>query len=70
MWLSQTLVGRNVSIGQPVFTVDPATNRIQGAPANCTSANPYCYDAAGNLLNDSVGTYSYDGANRLAQING
>ncbi len=66
--LSQTLLDGNVSIGQPVFTVDPATNRIQGAPANCTSASAFCYDAAGNLLNDGVGTYSYDGANRLTQI--
>jgi RHS repeat-associated protein len=61
---SQTLVGGNVSIGQPQFTIDPATNRIVG----------YCYDAAGNLLDENTcpaGThqYRYDGANRLNQIN-
>ncbi len=60
--LSQTLVDGNVSIGQPLFSVDPATNRITNTG--------YSYDAAGNMTNDSVNAYSYDGANRLTQING
>ncbi len=62
--LSQTLTGGGVSIGQPNFQIDPATNHIVG----------YCYDAAGNLLDEGTcpaGThqYSYDGANRLTRIN-
>jgi RHS repeat-associated protein len=53
------------TVGQPTFAIDPATNRIVG----------YCYDLAGNLIDDgacSSGThkYSYDGSNRLVQING
>ncbi|HWX54355.1 MAG TPA: RHS repeat-associated core domain-containing protein [Verrucomicrobiae bacterium] len=59
--LSQALVGGNVSIGQPVYIVDAATNRITNSG--------YTYDAAGNMTNDSVTAYSYDGANRLKQIN-
>ena len=60
----QTLVGGNVTIGQPQFAIDSNTNRIIG----------YCYDAAGNLLDEGTcpaGThhYSYDGANRLTKIN-
>lgn len=64
---SQTLVGGDptLSIGQPQFTVDANTNRVVG----------YCYDAAGNVLDQgpcpsSGHTYSYDGANRLTRING
>src|SRR5258708_17713420 len=60
--LSQTLTGGNVSIGQPVFTVDQATNRITNTG--------FTYDAAGNMTDDSVNAYSYDGANRLAQMSG
>jgi RHS repeat-associated protein len=59
--LSQSLTGGNVSIGQPQLTFDPATNRI--------SSGGFQYDAAGNLTNDSVNAYSYDGANRLTQVN-
>jgi RHS repeat-associated protein len=56
--LSQSLVGGNVSIGTSSFAVDPATNRING----------FSYDLAGNMTGDGVNTYSYDGANRLKQI--
>jgi RHS repeat-associated protein len=61
--LSQTLVGGNVTIGQPQFSVDTTTNRIVG----------YCYDAAGNLLDQATcpsgsHQYTYDGANRLTRI--
>jgi RHS repeat-associated protein len=57
--LSQTLTGGNVTITQPQLSVDPNTNRVLGKS----------YDAAGNLTGDGVNTYSYDGANRLKQIN-
>lgn len=58
--LSQSLVGGNVSIGQPNVLVDVTTNRITG----------FCYDAAGNLRDQAAcpsgsHQYSYDGANRL-----
>jgi RHS repeat-associated protein len=43
-------------------------NRISGAPANCTSANAYCYDADGNLLNDGFHQYVYDGYNRIKSV--
>jgi RHS repeat-associated protein len=63
---SQTLVGGDPSltVGQPNFTIDTNTSRIVG----------YCYDAAGNLQDETscpTGThqYTYDGANRLKQIN-
>jgi RHS repeat-associated protein len=63
--LSQTLVAGTISVGQPSFVVDPLTNYITG----------YCYDAAGNLLDETAcptgtHTYTYDGADRLTQING
>jgi YD repeat-containing protein len=52
-------------IGQPTFTIDETTNRING----------YCYDAAGNLLDQTTcpsgsHQYAYDGANRLTSVNG
>jgi RHS repeat-associated protein len=55
----QTLTGGNLpgGIGQPNFTIDEATNRING----------FSYDPAGNLTGDGVFTYAYDGANRLKQ---
>jgi RHS repeat-associated protein len=59
--LSQTLIGGNVTIGQPQLTIDPATNRITNSGVT--------YDANGNLTNDGVTAYSYDGANRVTQLN-
>ena len=56
--LSQTLNGGNLSVYQPNFTVDPATNRITG----------YQYDNAGNLTSDGVNTFTYDGANRMTKF--
>jgi RHS repeat-associated protein len=55
----QTLTGGNLpgGIGQPNFTIDPATNRING----------FSYDSAGNLTGDGIFTYAYDGANRMKQ---
>jgi RHS repeat-associated protein len=60
--LSQTLLGGNLSVAQPNFTIDSATNRITNSG--------YTYDAAGNLTSDSVSSYGYDGANRMKQFNG
>lgn len=45
-------------------------NRISGAPANCTGANQYCYDAAGNMLNDGNHQYAYDGSSRIKSVDG
>jgi RHS repeat-associated protein len=55
----QTLTGGNLpgGIGQPNFTIDETTNRING----------FSYDSAGNLTADGVFTYAYDGANRMKQ---
>jgi RHS repeat-associated protein len=43
-------------------------NRVSGAPANCTASNTYCYDAAGNMLNDAFHQYAYDGDNRVKSV--
>jgi RHS repeat-associated protein len=43
-------------------------NRVSSAPANCTVANTYCYDAAGNMLNDAFHQYAYDGENRIKAV--
>jgi RHS repeat-associated protein len=55
----QTLTGGNLpgGIGQPSFTIDETTNRINGLS----------YDSAGNLTGDGTFTYAYDGANRMKQ---
>lgn len=45
---------------QPSLTFNGNTNRADG----------YSYDAAGNLLNDGLTQYVYDGANRVLSING
>jgi RHS repeat-associated protein len=57
--LTQSLVGGNVSIGQPQLVVDTNTNRITG----------FGFDASGNMTSDGVNTYTYDAANRLTQVN-
>ncbi len=64
--LTQSMVGGDPTflVSHPSFVIDPATNRIVG----------YCYDLAGNLLDDAscpAGShkYNYDGANRLININ-
>ncbi len=58
--LQQKLVGGNISIGQPTFTIDESTNRIMG----------FTYDYAGNLTHDATASYTYDGARRLTGVNG
>jgi RHS repeat-associated protein len=51
---------------QPLFDIK---NRIAVA-TNCTSATPYCYDAAGNLLNDGFHQYAYDAEGRMKTVDG
>jgi RHS repeat-associated protein len=55
----QTLVGGNLpgGIGQPNFTIDESTNKING----------FAYDSSGNLTGDTAFTYTYDAANRMTQ---
>ncbi len=63
---------QNLSAGTgpaPQYTFN-SYNQITGAPPSCTAANSYCYDAAGNLLNDSFHQYSYDAENRLISVDG
>jgi hypothetical protein len=60
MW-SQTLVGGNVSIGQPNFMINAGTNQI--------SNSGFTYDYAGNLTHDATAAYAYDGSNRLTSVN-
>lgn len=48
--------------GIPSLTFNAANNRI-------TSAG-YAYDAAGNLINDTVHTYGYDAENRIKSVDG
>jgi RHS repeat-associated protein len=52
---------------QPLFDLN---NRIIGAPSNCTSATTYCYDAAGNLLNDAFHQYTYDAEGHMKIVDG
>lgn len=59
--LSQGGTGNGVTIGQPNFTIDPATNRITNSG--------YQYDNAGNMTHDATTAYTYDGANRLVTVN-
>ena len=54
---AQTLVGGNVSVGPFQLSIDPNTNRITNTG--------FQYDAAGNLTNDSLHSFAYDGANRI-----
>ena len=55
--------------GTNIFTPSyDGKNRIMGAPAGCTASTAYCYDAAGNLLNDGVHQYAYDAENRIKAV--
>lgn len=47
-----------------------ANNHITGAPAGCTSANAWCYDPDGNLLNDSFHQYSYNIEGQMVSVDG
>lgn len=58
------------SAGGFQITVD-GKNHIQGAPQTCTAATLYCYDAAGNLLQDNLHhQYVFDGEERIKQVDG
>jgi hypothetical protein len=50
--LSQSLTGATISITAPQLTISDTTNRIITAG--------YGYDAAGNLINDTLHSYAYD----------
>lgn len=57
----QNIVGGNpTGLGQPQFSIDANTNRI--------TSSGFQYDAAGNLLSDSLYTSAYDGANRVIHV--
>ena len=43
------------------------TNRISSVSSGKTTLN-YSYDAAGNVINDGLHSYSYDGENRLVAL--
>ncbi|PYP91962.1 MAG: hypothetical protein DMG65_05850, partial [Candidatus Angelobacter sp. Gp1-AA117] len=55
--------------GTSQLNVD-SRNRITGAPVNCTAANAYCYNPAGDLLNDGFHQYTYNGENQITQVDG
>jgi RHS repeat-associated protein len=62
-WANMTTSGTNTF--NPLYD---GNNRVSGAPANCTASNTYCYDAAGNMLNDAFHQYAYDGDNRVKSV--
>lgn len=45
------------------------TNRIESMTQDSTTYS-YTYDSAGNVTNDGVHTYTYDGENRLVSVDG
>jgi len=67
-WNIDALANRtdqNLTSGTCTFfhaTVNSSNNRF--------SVSPYQYDASGNLTNDGVHTYTYDGENRITQVDG
>ncbi len=60
---SQSMVGGDptLPVSQPNLTINPATNQITNSG--------YTYDFAGNMTHDASAAYTYDGANRLININ-
>lgn len=58
--LSQIAQGGTASMPLNEVAADPTTNRIVG----------FQYDAAGNMTNDGLHNYSYDGENRLTTVDG
>jgi RHS repeat-associated protein len=57
---NQTLTGGSSSAPQPQLNISEVTNRITDAG--------FAYDAAGNLTNDALHTYTYDGENRIKTV--
>ncbi|HEX3156032.1 MAG TPA: hypothetical protein VHV32_15495, partial [Candidatus Angelobacter sp.] len=61
--------GNMTTSGTNTFTpLYDGNNRVSGAPANCTASNTYCYDAAGNMLNDAFHQYAYDSESRIKSV--
>ena len=61
---------QNVTAGigpAPQYNFD-ASNHI--TPTNCASSTSICYDAAGNLLQDTLHTYTYDAEGRILTVDG
>jgi RHS repeat-associated protein len=61
---------QNVTTGSgpaPQYTFG-TNNQIQGAGSGCLPSANYCYDSAGNLLNDSFYQYRYDAEGRLTTV--
>jgi RHS repeat-associated protein len=63
-WNQQLTAGSGPA---PSYSFD-ANNRI--TPAPCSGGTTYCYDAAGNLTNDSFHTYAYDPEGHVATVDG
>ncbi len=57
---TQTLTGGTISVTQPQLTVNHATNRI--------STSGYAYDLAGNMTNDILHAYAFDGESRIKTV--
>jgi|HubBroStandDraft_5_1064220.scaffolds.fasta_scaffold03954_12 RHS repeat-associated protein len=69
-WYQYVTAGQGPS-PQFTFSIDnQVTNKVVAASQGCNSNIPYCYDAAGNLLNDGFNSYAYDAENRIIQVNG
>lgn len=64
-WANMNMSGTNT-----FNAVYDGNNRIQGAGTGCTAANAYCYDGAGNMLNDGFHGYMYDAENRIKNVDG
>ena len=62
---TQTLTAGSGSWPQPSFTFTGAQNG--GVPNNRIDSDSY--DAAGNLLNDGINSYTYDAENRIKSVN-
>lgn len=61
---------QNVTAGSgpmPQYNFD---NNNHITPTNCTSSNTICYDVAGNLLQDTFHTYTYDAEGRILTVDG
>ncbi len=57
---NQNLTGGTTSITTPQLSISETTNRIITAG--------YAHDAAGNMTNDSLHTYTYDAENRIKTV--
>ena len=72
-WGNRTTVWPSLFGGTPIQTVTleqsggAPTNRISSVTNNGTPLT-YVYDSAGNVTNDGLHSYKYDGANRLASV--